>query len=250
MVAGAEGAHLPALAFLGAIGNKLWLRTCHHPPLLDPTEVPRFAPAALNRPTGTARQHCIHVGRVEGDCALAADSGRDLAKERVGKRCLHRKNVGDGEAGQHRAHPARDVESDAACRHDAPMIGIKRRDATDRETITPMGIRHGIGSRHDPGKRCHIHRLLKDLVIHAPDQILVGINDRRHAHCAARLDPPRGGVDPGEASGVHGRSPLHVHDAGCRPGAVDVLGHFQRGIGRALRLAGRGMASDVDRLTP
>ena len=126
------------------------------------------------------------------------------------------------------------------------MIGIKRRDATDRETVTPMGIRHGIGSRHDPGKRCHIHRLLKDLVIHSPDQILVGINDRRHAHRAAL----RRGVDLGETSGVHGRSPLHVHDAGCRPCAVNVLGNFQRSISRAFRLAGRGVAIDVDRLTP
>ncbi len=68
------------------------------------------------------------------------------------------------------------------------MIGIERRDAADRETVTPMGIRHGVGGLHDPGKRRDIHRLLEDLVVHVADQILVGVDDRRHAHRAVGLD--------------------------------------------------------------
>ena len=128
------------------------------------------------------------------------------------------------QAGEHRAHAARDVEADAAGRHDAALLGIERRDAADREAVAPMGVRHGVGRLHDAGQRRDIDRLLEDLVVHVADQLLVGVDDRRHAHRAVRLDAPRRRIDAGETSGIHGRSPLHVHDAGGRPQAVGVLG--------------------------
>src|SRR6516225_1063320 len=45
-------------------------------------------------------------------------------------------------------------------------------------------------------------------------------------------------------------SPLDVHDAGGRPSAVGILGDPQSSIGCPFRLAGRGMALDLDGLPP
>src|SRR5208337_5240812 len=49
-------------------------------------------------------------------------------------------------------------------------------------------------------------------------------------------------------SGVTGFSPSDVDDAGRRPDPAGVRGHLQRTVGCALRLAGRSVPRDVDRL--
>ena len=61
-----------------------------------------------------------------------------------------------------------------------------------------------------PGKHRDIHRLLEDLVVHVADQILVGVDDRRHPHGAVQLDSPRRRIDLGETSGIHDRAPLET----------------------------------------
>ena len=106
VVARSQRAHLAALSFLGALRHVFGLRPRHPARFLDALEVAGLAPPALDGPTGASRQHCIHLNRIERDRARAADAGRDLAEQRVGKRLLHRKNVGNLEAGQHGAYAA------------------------------------------------------------------------------------------------------------------------------------------------
>ena len=187
---------------------------------------------------------------IESDRPCAADAGRNLAGQGVGERLLDRSDVIDREPGQHRAHAARDVESNASSRDDAALVRIECRDAPDREAVTPMRVGHGIGGLYDPWKRRHIDGLLEDLVIHVADQIFIGVNDRRHPHRALRLNPPCRGVDLSKTSRVHVRPRLYVHYAAGRPGAVQVLGDSECRIGRAFGLAGGGMALHIDRLTP
>ena len=61
MVAGTERAHLPALAFLGPVGNVAGLRPCHTPFFLDPIEVTRFTQPA--RPPNGRRLSAWHPCR-------------------------------------------------------------------------------------------------------------------------------------------------------------------------------------------
>ena len=179
MIARAERAHLAALAFLGALGDAFGLGVRHLPIFFDAFEVACVAPAELDRPLGAAGEHGIHLDGIERDRALAADAGRDLAKQRIGERLLHGQDVGHFEPGQHRAHAAGDIEADAARRHDAALVRIEGRHAADRETIAPVGVRHGIGRLHDSGQRRDIGRLLVDFVVHVADQLLIGVDDRR-----------------------------------------------------------------------
>ena len=109
-----------------------------------------------------------------------------------------------------------------------------------------MGIGHGIGGLNDSRQRGHIGRLLVHLVIHVADQVLVGIDDRRHAHGAIRLDAPGRSIDARETVCVHLSAHSYVYDTACRPQAVRFPRYAQGGVGRALRLTGRRMPRHVD----
>ena len=190
---------------------------------LNTFEVANFTPAALDGPSSASGQHRAHINVIEGDGASAADACRNLAEQRVGKRLLHRNNVGDFETGQHRAHAAGNIEADPAGRHHTALVWVKRRHAANGKAVAPVGIRHGIGRLYNPGQRRDIGRLFVDLVVHFADQVFVGIDDRWHPHRAVRLNAPSYSVDTREPAGVHLSALSYVHDATCRPHAVGFL---------------------------
>ena len=66
-----------------------------------------------------------------------------------------------------------------------------------------MRVGHGIGCFDDARQRGDVCGLLVDLIVHVADQVFVGIDDRRHAHRAVRLDAPGGRVDA--------RKPVRIH---------------------------------------
>ena len=94
VIAGAQRPHLAALAFLGMVGNEIGPGAGHPPRFLDPLEVVRRAPPAFDRPLGAAGEHGVHLARIERNRSLAAEAGRDLMKQRLGKRLLHENDVG------------------------------------------------------------------------------------------------------------------------------------------------------------
>ena len=106
VVARTERSHLPALSLSGTVGDVCGLGTRHSAVFLNPFEVAIFAPAAFHGPSSASCQHRFHVDLVQRDGTSAPDTGRDLAKQRVGERLLHWKNVGNLETSQHRAHAA------------------------------------------------------------------------------------------------------------------------------------------------
>ena len=108
-----------------------------------------------------------------------------------------------GKAGQHRAHATGDIESHASSRDDATPRRIECRYAADRKAIPPVRIGHRIGSTDNAGEHCDICDLRKDFVIHATNEVLVRIDDRRHAHPAGWLNPPSRRIDMSKKSRIH-----------------------------------------------
>ena len=198
MVARSERAHFVGCrCFLPASDTALGLRAGDAAAFLDAFEILRLSIAARHRPTRAALEHLVHFARIERDRAGAADAGRNVAVERVGERLLDRQNFGDRKAGEQRAHAAGNIETDAARRDDAALLGIEGRDAADRKAVAPMRVRHDIASFDDAGQGSDIGGLFADFVVHVTEQRLVGEDDRRHAHRAGRLDTPSRVVEPG-----------------------------------------------------
>src|ERR1035437_469964 len=61
VIARTERPHFSALAFLGALGHAPGLGARHPALFLDPLEVARLAPAALDRPMRSACEHCLRT---------------------------------------------------------------------------------------------------------------------------------------------------------------------------------------------
>jgi hypothetical protein len=187
-----------------------------HALFLDTLDIARLAPSALDGPARAARQHGVHFGLLERDGAFAADPGRNLAVERVGKRLLHGPDVGQLKARQYGAHAARNVEAHAARRDHAAVVGIEGRNPADRKAVAPVSVGHDVGRGDDARQRRYVCRLVVNLVIHAADEVFIGVDDRRHAHRPARLDAPGHCVDACETCGIHcSRRSLHVHHTAC-----------------------------------
>ena len=72
VIAGAQSAHLTALAFLGALRDPLRPGPNHRATFLNAFKIARFAPTLFDGPSGAARQHGIHFNCIEGYGARAA----------------------------------------------------------------------------------------------------------------------------------------------------------------------------------
>ncbi len=204
MIAGAQRAHLAALAFLGLGRDAIGPGAGHGAVFLGPLEVGRFAPALIDGPGRAAGQHGVHGVAIEADGAARADPGGNIAAQRIGQDFPHLGDVLGADPGRQGAHAAGNIEADAAGRHHAAGLGIEGGDAADGEAVAPMGVGHGIGGAHDAGQGRDIGDLLGDLVVHVADQRLIGVDHGGHPHLAGRRDDPGGGVLAGEAGGVHG----------------------------------------------
>src|SRR5262249_53275786 len=138
VIAGAQRAHLLALALAGAGRDDIGLGAWHGAALFDAVEILGAPVALLDGPAGAAFEHPVHRRLVERDLPRAADAGRDRQEQTLGERLLAVRQIIDSEAGQQRAHPAGDVEPDAAGRHDPALVWVEGRDAADREAVALM----------------------------------------------------------------------------------------------------------------
>ncbi len=190
MVAGPEGADLVTLAALGLVGNFVRLGAGHAAVFLDALDVGIAAVAVFDRPARAAAQHRVHFAGVEAQQAGAAQAGRDVGEQAVGKPLLERSDVRGLQPGVQGAHAAGNVESHPASRHHAALVGIERRHPADRETVAPVCVGHGVGRLNDARQGGDVGELFVDLVVHLADQSLIGIDHRRNAHFSERGDAP------------------------------------------------------------
>ncbi len=206
VVAGAERSHLVALPPLGRIGDPGGIGAGHRAALLDALEILRPSVAAIDSPARPAAEHRVHLRRSEPQRAGAAHACRYARKQRVRQQSLHRLDLRAREPGQQRAHAAGNVETHAARRHDAALIGVEGGHPADRKAVSPMRIRHRKRCLDDARQRGDVGDLLGDLVVHSPDQRLVRIDDPRHPHLPGLRQLPLVAADPLQPSRIHGLS--------------------------------------------
>ena len=89
-----------------------------------------------------------------------------------------------------RSHATGDVEPHAAGRNNTTSIGIECSHASNRESVAPMGVRHGEGRLNDSRQLGDIDDLFKDLVVHVPDQRFRCVDDPGNLHFTERFNPP------------------------------------------------------------
>ncbi len=142
VVAAAERAHLIALALLRRLGDAVGASPRHRAAFLDALQVLGCSPASSPGPARAFAQHCVDLALAEGDGPRASDAGRNAGKERIGETRVLGLDIAARETRVQAAHPAGDVESDAARRDDAALLGIERRDPADRKSVSPVRIGH------------------------------------------------------------------------------------------------------------
>ena len=186
MVAGAERAHLLALAVPRAVRNRVGLGARHAAALLDALQILGAAVALRDRPMRAAREHAsISIASSRICPVLPSPRGSCDTDCRARLPCTAPNRCRLRPVSK-RAHAAGDVEADTAGRHDAARIGIEGRDAADRKAVAPMGVGHRIGGVDDARQARDIADLLEDLVVHLGDQPLVAVKHGRHTHRALR----------------------------------------------------------------
>ena len=203
MVARTERAHLVALALLGMGRDVAGLGVRHPAVLLDTIEIGGGAEAPFDGPLRAAREHGVHLVRVQAEGAGAADAGGNLAVERLGQRLLRRQDVVLRQPGMQAAYPAGNVEAHAAGRNHTACVRVERGHAADGKAVTPVGIGHGVRRLDDAREHGDVDRLFVDLLVHVADELFAGINHRRHAHGAVGRDFPFVFGASGEKRGIH-----------------------------------------------
>jgi len=190
VVARTKRTHLLALAVPRAMRHSFGPGTRNTATLLDPVEILGTAVALPDRPIGTAFEHAIHLALVEHDLACAPHTGRDRPGQTMRQSFLARLQILPFETGQQVPDPAGDVEPDATGRNDPAQIRVEGGNATDREAVAPMRVRHRIGGVDDTRQASHIADLLEDLVVHLGNQALVAVKHGGHAHLTLGIQTP------------------------------------------------------------
>ncbi len=135
----------------------------------------------------------------------AADAGGDFAEQGIGEILLHGFDVRTPQSRVQGPDAAGDVKAHAARGHHAAGLRIERGHAADGKAVAPVRIRHRVRRLDDPRQPGDVCDLFIDLVVHRPDQVRVGVDDRRHVHAAFRLDLPGIIREPVEPGAIHRR---------------------------------------------
>ena len=142
------------------------------------------AVAVLDSPARAAFHHAAQFVHGYGQRARGADAGGHVAEELVHEFAQPRLDLLACEPRRHQPHAAVDVVADTAGRDDS-LLEIKRRDATDREAVTPMDIWHRERRGDDAGQVRDVGGLLRCFVANdLRDHLLGRVNARRHTHAA------------------------------------------------------------------
>ena len=130
-----------------------------------------------------------------------------------------------------------------------PPCGVEGGDAADGEAVAPVGVGHGVGAFDDAGQGGDVADLLGDLVVHAGDQVLGGVDYAIDVHLAGAFDEPGGIASAFDEFSIHNRCPnSNIHHALCDPVTVRPLPDLQHQIGCGLGLDGRFVPLGVDGL--
>jgi len=190
VIAGTERAHflfLPFFGFFGYIG-----RVCpsHPAARFDKPQVTGYSKSLFDRPYRPAGEHFIKPLWSQLEFASTADAGRDATKQLVGDVGLAVFDVLNFKACMQGAHAAGNVKSHTAGGDNPILSRVKRPDAADTESISPVGIRHGKGCANNTRQRCDIANLFGNFVIHLDDQRFGGIDNAIDTHLAASFQKP------------------------------------------------------------
>jgi hypothetical protein len=82
---------------------------------------------------------------------------------------LDRLDVLSLEPGIQRSNATGNIEAHSTGRYDSASISVEGRHTSNRKTIAPVCIGHGIGSLYDTWESCHVRDLFINLVIHIPN---------------------------------------------------------------------------------
>src|SRR5690606_34410702 len=108
---------------------------------LGPLQVRRHPVPSLHGPRRTANEDVAHLlpGELE-TLVVRTDTRRNVPHDLVHQRREPGTDLRLGEAGAQQPHSAVDVVPDASGTHYPALLGIERRDATDREAVAPVDV--------------------------------------------------------------------------------------------------------------
>ncbi|MEX2613526.1 MAG: hypothetical protein WD380_08100, partial [Gaiellaceae bacterium] len=198
VVARAGRTELPRSALVRPAGDGRRIGPGETPERLRAVEVVLPADATGDERAWSVAQDGVEIGLPKRLSHVLSRAGRDRTRELVHERLPAAAELGLRDRKRKEAHPAVDVVSDAAGRDD-PVGELHRSDASDREAVALVDIRHRQRCLDDARKRRDVLELLERPV---PDdrleQLAIGEHSRRHAHVRSRgcRDLPEVLVDP------------------------------------------------------
>ena len=193
VVARADRTDLSPAALHGPVADDVGVRPFERPAALDVIEVVRGAVPLVDRPGRAPRQDLADGRRAErGAPVPGTDAGRHVPHDLVHQALEARPQLVCRDLGAEEPDAAVDVVADAPRAHDPALIRVERRDAADREAVTPVNVRHADGPANDARQARDVRHLPNRLV--APDvlhQPPVRVDEALHPHLApSRKQPP------------------------------------------------------------
>ncbi|KAF5029783.1 hypothetical protein DSECCO2_645000 [anaerobic digester metagenome] len=182
MVAGTERTHLGDPALFGFRGDLGGIGVLHAAVLLRTYQVLGPSVALGHRPFRSLLQDAVYL--VGGDVhhAFGADPGRDVLEQGVDELLDPGRDIVHREVGGDQPNAAVDIEPYAA-RGDHSFLSVHGRHPADRESVTPVNVRHGHGPADYARKTGHVRGLLRRIIgDDGPDHLLVGEDDRVPVH--------------------------------------------------------------------
>src|SRR5690606_123935 len=161
------------------------------PELLASIQIPLTALALLHYVPRAAGEHPLQFATaLHGPDRAFAGPARRLPGQCVHQLVADLRELRTAEVCTEQSDTARDVEADTAGRDHSPGTDVRSRHTTDREAISPMDVRHGIGGADDPRQRRDVGHLLQRPIPGSLGQQPLRREDHaRHAHVAGRVDP-------------------------------------------------------------
>jgi hypothetical protein len=190
MIAGAKRAHFVLLPMTRLERHGGRDGAGHAAVFLDAIEIGLGPVAAFDGPPCAALEHGVELAVVQVNPAAAADACRHTAGQLVREVTLDRLDRVGSQSRAQGADAARDIEPDAARRHDAALLRIERCHAANRKSVPPVRIGHGVRRALNARQHGDVGDLLTDFLVHVTDERLGRVDHAGHAHRPGLRDPP------------------------------------------------------------
>src|SRR5690606_9978625 len=147
----AEAAQLGQPTLDRAVADLARIGVGDRPELLASIQIPLTALALLHYVPRAAGEHPLQFATaLHGPDRAFAGPARRLPGQCVHQLVADLRELRTAEVCTEQSDTARDVEADTAGRDHSPGTDVRSRHTTDREAISPMDVRHGIGGADDP----------------------------------------------------------------------------------------------------